>query len=252
TIRVQITPPINATFSGYSECGDNISIQITTVTGGASATLNDYEFRFNDELVFTPFSGTLPNYSVDTFALFPLWIKDSLGCEYEFQTEITGQILKPTSEFLVSTYNQSLDTLYIANVNQYTGFDFVTWSSPNPQIEWVAVYDSSALFTYQDTGWVEIVMTGYILDSTTNIGQIDTCSYPLSKWIYFGLNAVIWDDTANIGINSASLSPSFTNNSSATINLTINFGSAQDYQVFTTTALGAKINELSFASSAQS
>ena len=108
------------------------------------------------------------------------------------------------------------------------------------------------MFTYQDTGWVEIVMTGYIIDSTTNIGQIDTCSYPLSKWIYFGVNAVIWDDTANIGINSASLSPSFTNNSSATINLTINFGSAQDYQVFTTTALGAKINELSFASSVQS
>lgn len=252
TIRVQITSPINATFYGYSECGDNISIQVTDVSGGASATLNDYEFRFNDELTYTPFSGILPNYSVDSFALYPLWIKDSLGCEYEFQTEISGQILKPTSEFLVSTYNQSLDTLYIANINQYTGFDFVTWSSPNLQIEWVAVYDSSALFTYQDTGWVEIVMTGYILDSTTNIGQIDTCAYPLSKWIYFGLNAVIWDDTANIGINSASLSPSFTNNGNASINLNITFGSAQEYQVFTTTTLGAKINDLSFTSSVQS
>lgn len=246
TVLVRITEPITATFTGFSACGSGGFIQVDSIYGGAVANNTQYLYAFNGGAF-----SSVNNFQVDSFATYPLQIKDTLDCVYSFNATISGTIQNPSCNFLAATYNLVGDTVFIVDITQFQGFDSVNWSSPNG-VTFIATATNNTLVTVSDSGWVKIVYTGYIYDTVTSPFHIDTCIYPFSKWIYFGDFGANLDTSEVIhGISNPSVYPNPTADGGATIHVTFELGVTQDYYCFTTNTLGDNIPSLSFSGSGQ-
>ncbi len=232
TLMARITDPITATFEAYSSCGNGGFIQVDSISGGGAASISDYLFSFNG-------GGYSSNYNfpVSQITTYPLLIKDTLGCEYAFTTEITGSIQTPEVNFLVSTYNLVGDTIALVNVSDFSNFEGIFWTFPNG-VELINAYDSVAIFTAVDTGWYKIEFTGYLID--TSVTPFDTCFYSYVKPVYFGNFALNFGDSiVDNSISNVQLYPNpIEALQNQTITLSFDIASLQLYEVLFTTSLG--------------
>jgi hypothetical protein len=235
TIEVTITDPISLTFSAFVDCNDGGYIQVVTISGGAVANNSQYVYNFdNDSLGFS--SNT--NWTVENFNSKSVLVRDTLGCVYEFATEIISVNEIPAPQFLVSTYNQIGDTIAMVNIADFSGFDSVVWSS-DASVNLYMQNDSVALFSVLDTGWVSLYYTGFIFGD-------HTCEYTFKKSVYF--SAFIIDfgpDTSYVGVSNLSISP---NPSSVGSAITISFDLPinQYFTVIVTTSISQILPELSW------
>lgn len=239
TLMAHITSPINATFEAFSSCGSGGFIQVDSIYGGAAADLSDYLFAFNGGAYSTNY-----NFPVNQIATYPLLIKDTLGCEYAFTTEITGVIQNPGVDFLVSTYNQVGDTIVLVNISDFSDFDGVFWTLPSG-VEMISSYDSVAIFTAADSGWYQIQFTGFLIDTAAN--PADTCFYSFDKYVYFGNFAMNFGDSAvDNSISNVQLYPNpISANQSQGVTLSFNIAGLQHYEVIFTSSLGEVLNSIS-------
>ena len=239
TLMAHITSPIMATFEAFSSCGSGGFIQVDSIYGGAATVLSDYLFAFNGGAYSSNF-----NFPVSQIATYPLLIKDTLGCEYAFTTEITGVIQNPGVNFLVSTYNQVGDTIALVNISDFSDFDGVFWTFPSG-VEMISSYDSIAVFTAADSGWYQIRFTGFLVDTAAN--PHDTCYYSFDKYVYFGNFAMNFGDSAvDNSISNVQLYPNpISANQSQSITLSFNSASLQYYKVIFTSSLGEVLNSIS-------
>lgn len=232
TLMARITSPIVATFEAFSSCGSGGFIQVDSISGGGASNLSDYLFAFNGGAYSTNY-----NFPVSQIASYPLLIKDTLGCEYSFTTEITGVIQTPGVNFLVSTYNKVGDTIALVNISDFSDFDGVFWTFPSG-VDLVSSYDSVAIFTAIDTGWYQIQFTGYLIDTSAN--PVDTCFYSYDKYVYFGNFAMNFGDSVvDNSIGNVQIYPNpIEAGQSQTITLSFDIASLQQYEVLFTTSLG--------------
>lgn len=239
TLMAHITSPISATFEAFSSCGSGGFIQVDSIYGGAAADLSDYLFAFNGGAYSTNY-----NFPVNQIATYPLLIKDTLGCEYAFTTEITGVIQNPGVNFLVSTYNQVGDTIVLVNISDFSDFDGVFWTLPSG-VEMISSYDSIAIFTAADSGWYQIQFTGFLIDTAAN--PADTCFYSFDKYVYFGNFAMNFGDSAvDNSISNVQLYPNpISANQSQSVTLSFNIAGLQHYEVIFTSSLGEVLNSIS-------
>ena len=233
SLFARVTAPIEATFEAFSSCGAGGFIQVDSIYGGAAADINDYLFAFNGETFSSNYSFPVPELGT-----YPLLIKDTLNCEYAFQTTITGVIQTPEANFLVSTYNQIGDTIALVNITDFSGFDGVFWTFP-ANLDVVSSYDSIAIFTAADSGWYNIEFTGYILD--TSVSPADTCFYPFQKTVYFGNYAINYGDSVvDNSISNVILFPNPINAGQAqTVTLSFTIASLQHYEVLFVSSNGS-------------
>jgi hypothetical protein len=238
TLMARVTDPIQATFEAFSSCGSGGFIQVDSIYGGAAAELSDYLFAFNGGAYSTNF-----NFPVTQIATYPLLIKDTLGCEYAFTTEITGVIQTPGVNFLVSTYNQVGDTIALVNISDFSNFDGVFWTVPSG-VDLIQASDSVAIFTASDTGWVQIQFTGYLID--TAVTPNDTCFYTFDKQVYFGhFSLNFGDSVVDNSISNVQLYPNpITAGQSQSVTLSFTIAGMQQYEVLFTSSLGEVLNAI--------
>lgn len=245
TLMARITSPIVATFEAFSSCGSGGFIQVDSIYGGGASALSDYLFAFNGGAYSSNY-----NFPVTQIAAYPLLIKDTLGCEYSFTTNITGEIQNPDVNFLVSTYNQVGDTIALVNISDFSDFDGVFWTFPT-DVELIHATDSVAIFTAIDTGWYNIQFTGYLIDNSVN--PADTCFYSFNKPVYFGNFALNFGDSVvDNSISNVQLYPNpIQAGQSQSVTLSFNLASLQQYEVLFTTSLGEILPYISDEGSAQ-
>jgi len=198
------TPVIN--FDGFKPCGNDPSGQI----------------------VATPVSGTEPfQYSIDAglnyqtspvfnglnFGIFPIWVKDSLLCDYEFEAIIDENSSLQQPEFLFSTYNFENDTVVIIDVSN-PPTDSTAWEFSSE----IIVLDNNALsptILLPDTGVFLITMNAYY-------GE---CLVQVSKTIYSSaFDSLAATNYNQNGIKSIELFP---NPTSGTFTVTVEFYKSQ-------------------------
>jgi PKD-like domain len=222
TINISITPPIQATISAFMGCGaSNGSLQITTVTGGAGT----YQYSI-DGLNYT---GNLLFDSLSE-GDYTIFVKDALGCVYDFDQTLDASAGAPSMSFLVSTYSQSGDTLAVVNNTLYEGFDSTSWVFP-PGTTIIFESDSLALIRLPlDSGSSVITLLGYQ----------DTCTYSFSKVVYSDSVVPTYPTSYNsVKIQALNLYP---NPTTGMFTADIAFGTAQNYAVFVTNDLAQPIN----------
>ena len=144
------TPVIN--FEGYKPCDNSPSGQIvaTPVSG-----LAPFQYSI-DEGVSYQISPVFTGLSIGTY---PVWVKDSLSCDYQFQAIIDQSSALPDPEFLFSTYNYANDTVVIIDVSNPPA-DSVFWQFSSG----VVVLDNGASgpsILLADTGTFEVIMTAH-------------------------------------------------------------------------------------------
>ncbi len=244
TTQIFIPDPVGATFIAFQACGTG-SMQVDSIWGGAVASSSQYEYSFNGGN-FT----TTNDFPVDSFANYPFVVKDTLGCYYSLTAIFQGTAFAPTVDFLASTYNQVGDTVMLVDITQFSGFDTIQWSSPNA-ISFIPIDNNKAniLLTSIDTGWVEVICTGFKYDFITNAPAIDTCEYIFTKYIYFGEFAPTYDSTyIEKGISNLVVFPNPI--SSGLLTITFELGALQNYYCFLSTANGSNLQGLSQAGEA--
>lgn len=241
TIHANITAPIVATFEAFSACGSGGFIQVDTVYGGAAIDMNSYLYAFDNGTF-----GTTYSFPVDSIGDYPFDIQDTLGCVYNFTTQITGVIQTPEVNFLVSTYNQTGDTVALVNISDFTGFDGYYWGFPS-NLNVVYTSDSVAVFSSLDSGWYVITFTGFLLDTNNTTQLIDTCLFSYTKPVYFGnFQMNFLDSLPQNSVSNITLFPNpIAANLSASIILNFDLSGEQDYRILGLTTLGIPIPELS-------
>lgn len=125
------------------------------------------------QIVLQPFSGLAPfSYSIDNGATYQsdlvldsldigtytIWIKDSLGCDYEMSATIDESSDLPQPGFLFSTYNYVSDTVALINVANPPA-DSVTWIIP-PELQLIQL-EPYPLILIPDTGTFAITMHAF-------------------------------------------------------------------------------------------
>ena len=172
TVYLNLPPVPVINFQGFKPCDDGPSGQI----------------------VATPVSGTEPfQYSIDAgityqaspvfsglyIGTYPIWVKDSLLCDYQFVAVIDENSLLPEPKFF-STYNFASDTIMIIDVSN-PPTDSTVWEFPTE----IIVLDDNVLsptILLPDTGVFQITMKAYY----------GNCLVELTKPIY----AAMFDSTA--------------------------------------------------------
>ncbi len=227
TILVEISEPISATFQGFTTCGSpNGSIQILTTSGGTG----DYSYSM-DNAIFTD-STNFGNLPMDS--TYTIFIQDSIGCVYEFQTVLDATAQSPSMDFLMQTYNAVYDTVVAVNISEFQGFDSIAWFLPTA-FTVLSVDDSMLVFQVADTGDFLITMVGYQ----------DTCAFEFSKFLrvdYF--KPTFNEETDTLGITSFNLSP---NPTSGSFVVDVSFGKIQNFSIVVLTNLGQPIPGMSYS-----
>jgi hypothetical protein len=205
-------------------CGEsNGSLQITNVTGGAGT----YQYSIDG----TTYTGNLLFDSL-TEGDYTIFVKDVLGCVYDFDQTLDASASAPAMSFLVSTYSQLGDTLAVVNNTLYQGFDSTGWVFP---IGTIVFYESDSLALIQlpqDTNCVSISLVGYQ----------DTCSYLLTKTIYTDSVAPDYPTSYNsVKIQSLDVYP---NPTIGDFNIDVVFGIAQNYFIIVTNELGQPVGAM--------
>ena len=216
-VSISITPPVVAEISSASGCNGAV-IQIDNVTGGSGG----YEFSLDQTNWQT--STAFTDLTIGTYNLF---IRDDLGCVYDFTETIIPGEGEIDIDFLVPAYNELLDTAVCVNFQSFDGFDSLEWIVPG--IADIAFESDSILaFSIDTEGWYDI----------TFIGFLDTCQYSQTKTIYFGQKPIYSDSTEQLGINDVIVYPNPTN---GTFTLEVSFGAIQNYTVLVSSSSGQPI-----------
>jgi PKD-like domain len=224
TINISITPPIQATISAFMGCGEsNGSLQITNVTGGAGT----YQYSIDG----TTYNGNLLFDSLSE-GDYTIFVKDALGCVYDFDQTLDASASAPSMSFLVSTYSQLGDTLAVVNNTLYQGFDSTGWVFP---IGTIVFYESDSMALIQlpqDSNCVSISLVGYQ----------DTCSYLLTKTIYTDSVAPDYPTSYNsVKIQSLDVYP---NPTIGDFNVDVVFGIDQNFFIIVTNELGQPVGAM--------
>lgn len=165
TVRMDIPPIPVIEFTGYQPCGDGPTGQIV---GDPLSGFAPFTYSIDGGITYQ----TTPVFTGLGFGTYPIWVKDSLSCDYEFEAIIDQSSALPEPEFLFSTYNFATDTVVIIDVSN-PPTDSTTWDFPTE----LMVLDSNALspmLLLPDTGSFEIIMHAWY----------GTCEVITSKLIY--------------------------------------------------------------------
>lgn len=201
------TPPYPViNLQGFQPCGNgNTGYIVASPISGWSP------FEYSIDGVNFQSNSTLSNLSVGTYDVF---IKDSLGCIYDFSAEINDESEIPTPEFLFSTYNYESDTVILIDVSSPAP-DSVNWEFSSEIIILDENYGSPILIL-PDTGSFNLTMNAWY----------GTCLNSVSKVIHVAefdsTNASIYVQS---GIKSIELYP---NPNSGDFTLTIEFYKKQN------------------------
>ena len=189
TVYFNLPPVPVINFTGYKPCDDGASGSIVaSPVSGMSPFLysidngNSYQSSAN-------FSGL-------TVGAYPIWVKDSLLCDYSYSATIDENSALPSPSFLFSTYNYASDTVVIIDISN-PPTDSTNWVFPNG----ITILDNnltSPIILLPDTGTFVITMQAYY----------GNCMVELNKTIY----SAIFDSTAanqynQNGIKSITLYP---------------------------------------------
>lgn len=225
TTAISITDSILAQIDAIAGCTDG-NLQVTSVSGGSGNYL--YALDGSTWQTATVFSGL-------SFGSYTVSIQDDLGCVYSFDQTLNGTAISIDMNFLASTYNEQGDTILVSNVTVFTGLDSVGWIYPQAAIVHFE-NDSILQLSMDDEGWYDITIVGY-LDSI--------CQYTLTKPVYFGEQAPLFD-TAYVenGIQNFGVSP---NPTTGTFNVSVEFGKAQNYSILVTNAMGQPMPSMSIS-----
>lgn len=229
TVQVMITDPVIAEFETVSSCTSS-ALQITSVTGGSG----NYSYSLDNQNWQT--STAFTDLSFGNYVIF---IKDDLGCTYNFNKTIDGSGAGPDLNFLVSTYNEIGDTIAFVNISSFAGFDSLTWTIPSIANVFSAD-DSLMILSIDAEGWYDIQLNGFI----------DTCGYSFVKSVYFGNNSPLFDtENDTKGIDSLSLFP---NPTTGMFTVSFTLGIEQNYTMVVTNLQGQPLSGMDFSGSGTS
>jgi hypothetical protein len=225
----------------------------TTIIQTPSNPIEDFQIfkpcsgKNTGQIIATVTSGFPPfQYSIDTGATFqpsPIFtglslgnylitVKDSLGCTYDFSTEITsaGNTILP--DFLFSTFNSVNDTVIIVDISN-PPTDSTFWVFP-PNITVLNNDPLSPMIVFSDTGNYNITMNGFY----------GGCDGSVSKTIYIAENdtskATVYNDN---GIKLLNLFP---NPNDGIFDVEIEFYKSQSFQMTIQNAVGVVYYNQSF------
>lgn len=229
TVQVMITDPVIAEFETVSSCTSS-ALQITSVTGGSG----NYSYSLDNQNWQT--STAFTDLSFGNYVIF---IKDDLGCTYNFNKTIDGSGAGPDLNFLVSTYNEIGDTIAFVNISSFAGFDSLTWTIPSIANVFSAD-DSLMILSIDEEGWYDIQLNGFI----------DTCGYSFVKSVYFGNNSPLFDtENDTKGIDSLSLFP---NPTTGMFTVSFTLGIQQNYTMVVTNLQGQPLSGMDYSGSGTS
>lgn len=159
-------PPIPViNFTGFKPCDDGASGSIVAdPVSGMAPFLYSIDNGNNYQSAAT-FNGL-------TIGTYPIWVKDSLLCDYSFSATIDENSALPSPSFLFSTYNFASDTVVIIDVSN-PPTDSTNWIFPSG----ITVLDNNPIsptILLPDTGTFVITMQAYY----------GNCLVELNKTIY--------------------------------------------------------------------
>jgi len=172
TVNLNLPPNPVINFQGFKPCDNSASGQIVAspVSG-----LEPFQYSIDNGLSYQ----TSPVFGGLFIGTYPIWVKDSVNCDYQFQAIIDGNSSLPEPNFLFSTYNFESDTVTIIDVSN-PPVDSVIWEFPTELI--VLDYNElSPTILLPDTGVFQITMNAFF----------GTCLVELTKPIY----AALFDST---------------------------------------------------------
>ena len=165
TIYLNLPPVPVINFEGFKPCDDGASGSIVAnpVSGMAPFTFSiDNGINFQGTSVFSGLNiGT-----------YPVLVKDSLGCTYNFTATIDENSNLPSPQFIFSTYNFATDTVVMIDVSN-PPTDSTFWVFP-PELIVLDYNPVSPMILLPDTGVFEITMNAWY----------GNCLVKLSKLIY--------------------------------------------------------------------
>ncbi len=202
TVFINIPPEPTSDFQSFQPCASDTDGKIIANVFGGWAP---FVYSIDNGVTFQ----NSPIFSNLISGTYPITVRDSLGCDYNFTETIDANSNLPNPLFLVSTYNFVSDTVVLVDVSTPPA-DSTSWIFPSE----VEVLDSNTLspvIILPDTGNFEITMTAYF----------GSCNISISKWV----NSAEFDSTfANYtnqnGIKSVVLYP---NPNDGNFNLNIEF-----------------------------
>ena len=165
SIRFGIPPEPSIELTPFQPCGDGASGQIVVepISGWGPFTYSiDEGLTYQTESVFN---------NLD-FGNYIIWTKDSLGCDYSFETSIDQSAAVAEPEFLVSTYNMASDTLVIVDISN-PPTDSTSWVFPS-EVEIIDENPLTPVIVIPDTGSYELTMIAYY----------GTCEVLYTKTVY--------------------------------------------------------------------
>ncbi len=165
TVHMNLPPTPVVNFEGFKPCDDGPSGQIvaTPVSG-----IEPFTYSIDNGLNYQSSSVFNGLYIGD----YPIIVRDSVNCEYNFTATIDENSSLPSPAFLFSTYNFETDTVVIIDVSN-PPTDSTFWLFPNELL----VLDNnplSPMILLPDTGTFQITMQAYY----------GNCLVELSKLIY--------------------------------------------------------------------
>ncbi len=165
TVYLNLPPTPVVNFEGFKPCDDGPSGQIvaTPVSG-----IEPFTYSIDNGLNYQSSSVFSGLYIGD----YPIIVRDSVNCDYNFTATIDENSSLPSPAFLFSTYNFETDTVVIIDVSN-PPTDSTFWLFPSELI----VLDNnplSPMILLPDTGTFQITMQAYY----------GNCLVELSKLIY--------------------------------------------------------------------
>ena len=152
-----------------------------------------------------------------------------MGCIYGFNESLDGTASSIDLQFDAATYNEEGDTIVLVNTTDFTGLDSVSWVLP-PLANVTFESDSLVILSISDSGWYDVELIGYIGTD---------CEYSYIAPVFFGGHSPIFDTThTSNGIQSFVMNP---NPTTGSFNVSIEFGTAQNYTIMVTNSLGQPV-----------
>lgn len=229
TIQILITAPIDAYFSSSAGCSAG-AIQVDSVFGGNGG----YEYSL-DQVNWQ----TTPAFNGVNFGPIAIYVRDNLGCVYDFQETVSSNATGLAVNFLAPTYTNLGDTAVAISYQSFPGFDSLNWVLPNNA---VIAFESDSLvaFAIDTEGWYDVTLIGYS----------DTCQYSTTQQIFFGASPQFDTLNTSLGVQSILVYPNPTPDRFFTVD--VELGTTQNYTIQVVSATGQPIQGLSASGIGQS
>ena len=193
---------------GFKPCGSDSTGQLVIYL---SAGLSPYTYSL-DGSTFQSLNQ-FSNLSIGNYTVF---VKDSLGCDYNYSTSITSSSSLPQPFFLNSTYNSLDDTIVLVDISAPTP-DSIQWILPSV-FDLIEIGELISIKS-SDTGKFQITMRAFYAD----------CSVDTSKLIYIRENDTSLANLLNEnGIKKLIL---FANPNNGLFTVELEFYKKQDYLI---------------------